>query len=82
MKEELIVSNSKLEIEKDVPLPYKLPEIPFSEMSVGDSVLVKLKQESDLATTRQRCWRENSKKKARYSCTQVSNNAARVFRIL
>jgi hypothetical protein len=64
----------RLIIEKNVPPPEKIPKIPFKDMEKGDSVVIKLKEKSDLNTIRQRVYRENQKEYGRFSCYQIGGN--------
>ena len=70
-----------LKIEKNIPHPKtKILEIPFSDMALGDSVSIKLK-EIKIGTIRQRVYRKNLEGKGRFSCYKIEDDWARIFRI-
>ena len=71
---------SELKIEKNVPLPKRLPSIPFDRMKPGDSVLLALRKPSDINTVRQRVWRANKKGEGVFSSYMLNPSEMRVYR--
>jgi hypothetical protein len=74
---------SKITIEKDVPLPRrtKLPDLPFNEMSVGDSFVLDIDKKSRSAV-RQRIYRfQNGNWPKRFSVRALSEGQVRVYRV-
>ena len=68
-----------LKIKKGIP-PKKAPKIPFSDMALGDSVSIKMK-EIKLGTIRQRIYRKNLEGKGKFSCYKIDDDWVRIFRI-
>jgi hypothetical protein len=74
--------SSSIKIEKNVPLPARVPPLPLDKLKIGDSFLVPLKNKSDKAAIRQRLHRfQLNNVPVCLSMQKEGDNAVRVYRI-